>query len=404
MGMIMSTEKLFYKDINKTEFEAKILEVKEDKKGYRVVLDKTCFFPEGGGQPADKGWINKIPVVDVRKEGDCICHYLAEDPGTDPVSGRIDMEWRRDYMQQHTGQHIISGALWKVGKYKTVSVHMGSDYTTIEIDSQRISPKNLEKVENLANQVINRNLPIKLIVIDEREIDRFELRKPCQVHEEIHLVQIGDFDCVGCGGLHFASTGPVEFVKCVGTEKIRAHARLCWKIGERAFKDYREKDKIISKLRHILGTREDSFVQKINILNVEGIILKRKNNLLISRLADMIAQNLYQNQREQTRSDYGIITEFWNDEDDDLIKKISKNLLKRKNILICLVNIKKENIQWIIGCSQEVNFMFDEYKSDLMVQINGKGGGRHPLWQGTGQKPEKAAVFLSRFTDLVKNL
>jgi alanyl-tRNA synthetase len=69
-----------------------------------------------------------------------------------------------------------------------------------------------------------------------------------------------------------------------------------------------------------------------------------------------------------------------------------------------LVNIKKENIQWVIGCSQEVNFMFDKYKSDLMAQINGKGGGRHPLWQGTGQKPEKAAVFLSRFTDLVKNL
>jgi len=400
----MSTEKLFYKDINKTEFKAKILEVKKEKKGYLVILDKTCFFPESGGQPADKGWINKIPVVNVRKKDDCICHYLAENPGTGSVSGRIDMEWRRDYMQQHTGQHIISGALWKVGKYKTVSVHMGSDYTTIEIDSQRISPKNLEKVENLANQVINRNLPIKLIVIDEQEIDQFELRKPCQIHEEIHLVQIRDFDCVGCGGLHFASTGPVKFVKCVGTEKIRAHARLSWKIGERAFKDYRGKDKIISELRHILGTREDSFVQKINTLNTEGVIIKRKNNLLISRLADMIAQNLYQNQMEQTRSDYGIVTEFWNDEDDDLIKKISKNLLKRKNILICLVNIKKENIQWVIGCSQEVNFMFDKYKSDLMAQINGKGGGRHPLWQGTGQKPEKAAVFLSIFTDLVKRL
>jgi len=400
----MSTEKLFYKDINKTEVEAKILEVKKEKKGYRVVLDKTYFFPEGGGQPADKGWINNIPVKDVQKESDRIYHYLAKDPGSGPVSGHIDMEWRRDYMQQHTGQHIISGALWKVGKYKTVSVHMGNDYTTIEIDSQSISPKNLEKVENLANQVITRNLPIKIIMIDESEIDRLELRKPCQVHGEIHLVQIKDFDCVGCGGLHFASSGPVKFVKCVGTEKIRAHARLSWEIGERVFKDYQEKDKIISELRPILGTREDSFVQKINSLNVEGIILKRKNNLLIRRLSDMIAHNLYQNQREQTRSDYGIITEFWNDEDDDLIKKISKNLLKRKNILICLVNIKKENIQWIIGCSQEINFMLDEYKSDLMAQINGKGGGRHPLWQGTGQKPEKAAAFLSRFTDLVKSL
>ncbi|MCK4836842.1 MAG: alanyl-tRNA editing protein, partial [Candidatus Aminicenantes bacterium] len=355
---MIKTEKLYYRDINKTEFEARVLEVKEEKKGYRVVLDKTCFFPEGGGQPADKGWINGIPVLDVKTERETIYHYLTEDPGTGVAKGKIDLQWRIDFMQQHTGQHIISGALWKVGKYKTVSVHMGSDHTTIEIDCGEILEDDLAKVENLANRVINNNLPIDFILTDEKGITRYDLRKPCLIEGEIRLVQIGDFDCVGCGGLHFASTGPVGLVKCVSAEKIRGHARLSWKIGQRAFKDYWEKDKIISELRPILGTREGSFVQKINTLNEEGIILKRKNNLLISRLADMIAQNLYQNQREQTRSGYGIITESWSDEDDDLIKETSKNLLKRKNILICLVNIKKEKVQWIIGCSEDVRFPF----------------------------------------------
>ena len=400
----MKTEKLFYDDINKTEFEAKVLEVKAEKKDYRVVLDRTCFYPEGGGQPADKGWINGIPVLDVQTEREVICHYLKENPGTGVIKGKIDLQWRIDFMQQHTGQHIVSGALWKVGKYKTISVHMGSDHTTIEIDSQQISSADLEKVENLANRVINRNLPIEFIMTDEQGIDRFELRKPCPVDGEIRLVRIGDFDCVGCGGLHFENTGQVGLVKATGVEKIRGHARLSWKIGQRAIQDYRQKDKIVAELKTVLETREDHFPAKIREIQDELIQHKKKTGLLLNRLAATMADDLYEKERNSGDSSVRPVIKSWKNEDNELIKRIMKELLKRSGVLICLVNTVDETIYWSIGCSGEINFDFDRHKSGLLALINGKGGGRHPLWQGTGQKPEKADDFLSKFTDLVENL
>jgi alanyl-tRNA synthetase len=400
------TEKLYYKDINESEFEADIVEVIKEKKIWKVVLNKTCFFPEGGGQPADKGWINDIPVIDVQKQGDFIYHYLPENPGDGVVRGKINLEWRSDFMQQHTGQHIISGALWKVGNYKTVSVHMGLDYTTIEIDTPEISEEDLINTETLANQVIQSDMPLSFIQTNHQEIDKFHLRKPCSRKGHIRLVKIGDFDCVACGGLHLDRTRKVGLVKAIGIEKIRGNVRIAWKIGERALEDYRKKDKIISALRSVLSTNEDMFVQKTRELQEELLNYKKKCNRIENRLAETIAQNLYMisDQQNQERSIYRIISESWEGENDYLIMKIMKNLLKQGKILVCLVSIFSNKLQWSIGCSDDIHFPFDKIKNELLSIIGGKGGGRPPIWQGTGVKPERADDFLSKFRTLALDL
>ncbi len=381
-----------------------VVEAIKEKKGWRLVLNQTCFFPEGGGQPADKGWLNDIPVIDVQKDGDLIYHYLTDNPGSGMVKGRIDLEWRRDFMQQHTGQHIISGALWKVGRYKTVSVHMGLDYTTIEIDAPDIPAEDLLETERLANQVILSSMPIDFIHTNHQEVHRFPLRKPPTHKGDIRLVKIGDFDCVGCGGLHFDCTRQVGLVKATGVEKIRGHARITWKIGERAYADYREKDKIISALRPVLGTREDRFVQKASELQEELLVYKRKCSWLENRLADRIAQDLYKNPQSRGETGCRVITESWREEDDQLIKKIIKSLLKGEKVLVCLVNVLTDKLQWSIGCSGDITFPFDELKDDLLAIIDGKGGGRYPLWQGTGKNPQAAGDFLKSFTSIVLEL
>jgi alanyl-tRNA synthetase len=391
------TEKCYYLDINKIEFEAESSDVVKEKKGWRVTLDKTYFFPEGGGQPADRGWINDIPVKDVLKKGDDIYHYLGENPGNGTVKGKIDPLWRRDFMQQHTGQHIISGALWKVGQYKTVSVHMGLDYTTIEIDAPEIPEEDLLQVEKLANRVINNDMPIHIVEISHREIDQFPLRKPTDLKGKIRLVRIGDFDCVACGGLHFDSTGKVELVKATGVEKIRGHVRMTWKIGERAHADYTKKNHIISGLRSVLSTNEEMFVRKTQELQEEILTYKRKCNMLENRLADTIARNLYEAHTKQGESTCRVIGASWREEEPNLIKKIMKELLKRDNTLICLVNIFPGKLQWSIGCSADSHFPYDESKNELLAIIDGKGGGRHPLWQGTGSQPGSAEDFIAAF-------
>jgi alanyl-tRNA synthetase len=289
------TEKLYYQDADKSQFEALVIDTVKDKKGWKIVLDQTCFFPEGGGQPADKGSIDNIPVLDVQKEDNVIYHYLPEKPGSDTVQGKIDMEWRGDFMQQHTGQHIISGALWQVGKYKTVSVHMGGDYTTIEIDAPEIPEEDLLETETLANRTINNNLPVRFIHTDHENTAKFPLRKPCTRQGKVRLVMIGNFDCVACGGLHFDTTGPVGLVKSIGVEKIRGNARISWKIGQRAFNDYRKKDAVIYRLKSLLSTNEDALPQKTMELQEEITTHKKKCSRLENRLVDLTAQNLYEN-------------------------------------------------------------------------------------------------------------
>ena len=391
------TEMLYYQDTGKSEFEARILEVVKEKKAWRVVLDKTYFYPEGGGQPADKGWINDIPVANVQKQGDVIYHYLPKNPGQGKIKGKINLDWRKDFMQQHTGQHIISGALWQVGKYKTVSVHMGIDYTTIEIDAPEIPEQHLVQVEKLANQVIRDNLPLSFIHTHHQDLEQFPLRKPTDREGKIRLVKIGDFDCVACGGVHLDSTRQVGLIKAIGIEKIRDHARIAWKIGDRAYEDYWKKDKIISQLKSILATNQDMFARKVKDLLEELSNFKRQYSWLENRLAGTIAQQLVDDPQNRAESGMRIITASWKEENDNLIKKILKDLLKREKVLVCLVNGIAGKLQWSIGSSEDIVFPFDEVKYELLSIIDGKGGGRHPLWQGVGLKPQGAADFLAKF-------
>jgi len=398
------TETLYYQDSNISEFEARVLEVVKEKEGWRVVLDKTCFYPEGGGQPADKGWIDDIPVSHVQKQGNVVYHYLPGNPGQEhgTVKGKIDMGWRKDFMQQHTGQHIISGALWNVGKYKTVSVHMGSDYTTIEIDAPEIPVQQLLQVEKLANRVIRDDLPLSFILTNHQELEKFPLRKPADREGEIRLVKIGDFDCVACGGIHLDSTRKVGLVKAIGIEKIRDHARIAWKIGDRAYEDYWEKDKIISQLKSILATNQDMFVEKVKDLREELSDFKSQYSWLESRLAGAMAQQLYDDPQNLVESGLRIITASWKEENDNLIKKILKDLLKREKVLVCLVNGAAGKLQWSIGSSEDMAFPFDEVKDELLSIIDGKGGGRHPLWQGVGLKPQGTRDFIAKFKSIAR--
>jgi alanyl-tRNA synthetase len=396
------TEKRYYQDIHQTEFQAQVIAATEEKKYWKVLLDQTYFYPEGGGQPADKGWINNIPVMDVQKDGESVFHYLEENPGTGTISAKIDTTWRNDFMQQHTGQHIISGALWQVGEYKTVSVHMGLEYTTIEIAAGEISYQDLYESEDLANQIIADDLPVTPVNTTDKELGQFPLRKPVARVGDIRLVSIGQFDCVACGGIHMERTGKVQLVKAVGVEKIRGNTRITWKIGKRALSDYRQKDLIIANLKPLLATKEEHFPDKTGELIAELLATKKEISQMENRLAELVAQQLLQNQQDLPGKGITLITHCWQDEKDQLIKKVMKHVLKEPKILVCLVNKVSGKLRWSIGCSEDIDVSFDKIKSELLPIIGGKGGGRFPLWQGSGSKPEAIDTFFATLRHINK--
>ena len=392
------TEKLYYMYPDKEEFEAMVIESITQGKEWKVVLDKSCFYPEGGGQPADNGRLGDIAVTDVQKEGNTVYHYTKAEVKPGPVTGKIDMERRFDYMQQHTGQHLISGALWRVAGHKTVSVHMGAEYTTIEVLSPTVSSEQLTETENMVNRIIREDLTVRAINTNDGELNNFPLRKVPDRKGDIRLVEIGEFDCVACGGLHLQRTGLVQLVKATAIETIRGNTRITWKIAQRALVDYAMKQDVMMGLKPLLAAGENGIVEKTERIIKDLELEMKQNNLLQSRLAELMAQDLAAKGKNAANSDTTIITAAWHHEDDQLLKKVMKNLLNRDNLLVCLVNIDGERFRWSIGCSEGVAFPFNNHREKLFTISGGKGGGRHPLWQGSGSKPGQLEEFFSLFS------
>ncbi|MFQ5583628.1 MAG: alanyl-tRNA editing protein, partial [Calditrichia bacterium] len=229
------TERLYYDNPYQMEFEAEVVEQIRGNGHWLVRLSRSCFYPEGGGQPADRGFLNDIPVVDVQSENGEVYHYLPEKLAGPRLRGKIDFKRRFNYMQQHSGQHLISACFLQEGNFPTVSANLGSEFTTMELDCKTISEETLRKVEHRANEVIRQNVPIHCYLVSRTELKNIPLRKAPPGLEKIRIVEIENVDYSACGGTHVSRTGEIELVLYSGVEKIRGRVRVYWKIGRRAF-------------------------------------------------------------------------------------------------------------------------------------------------------------------------
>ena len=225
-GYVLSvTEKLYYSDPSLLEFDARAVDVAVREGRCEVILDRTCFYPGGGGQPCDQGTLGGARVRDVAYRGENIVHVVEPSLGpetlTAMVHGSVDAQRRRDFMAQHTGQHIFSQALLKAGGLPTVSVHFGEEDTTIEVQADAVDESTLRAAEDLANAVIKENRRVILHEIDPSEAAKFPLRRTPPEAGRLRIVEVDSYDWAACGGVHVASTGEVFLARAVGEERIR---------------------------------------------------------------------------------------------------------------------------------------------------------------------------------------
>ena len=230
----MKTNKLFYADTHLAEFSATVVDCFEGKQGFEIELDQTAFYPEGGGQAADKGTLNGIEVLHVHEEGERVLHRMAK-PLTvgETVTGQVDYAHRFDLMQQHSGEHIVSGIINKRYGWHNVGFHMGWDSITIDFDGI-IPAEDLPEIERLANEAIYRNIPLRIWTPSPEELPQVSYRTKRALPWPVRIVEVPGFDSCACCGLHVAATGEIGLIKLFSAVKFRGGTRIEMLCGQRA--------------------------------------------------------------------------------------------------------------------------------------------------------------------------
>lgn len=403
MTKIPATQALYYEDNRLAEFTARVLSAEPEGQLHRVELNRTCFYPGGGGQPADRGTLNERAVLDVRKREGRIFHYL-HDPFPDrEARGEIDWPWRFHFMQQHTGQHIISGCFARIDAVNTVSVHLGEETTTVEVDAPEISEEKTERIEEEANGVVRRNLPIESRWVDASELSRLSLRRPTDHSGAIRIVEIPGFDRVACGGVHVSETGKVGLIAYAGRDQIRGRVRLHWKIGNRAMKDYRMKSVLVNELAAEFSARPEEIVLRVRTLKDE--LKSTSSNLREAeeRIARVTAEGLLAEARK-VGSDASpvVVTGIFHGEGSGFLKRIAACLSEQPGVAFCAASREADRLLWCMGSGPSVSIPFDRIRTELLPLIDGKGGGKPPIYQGVGTRTGKAEDLLLRFAELVR--
>ena len=228
------TRKLYYEDCHLTRFEARVTGCEKCEKGYEITLDATAFYPEGGGQACDLGTLGGAPVLDVQEQGERIVHLCEQalEIGA-AVEGVIDYERRFDLMQQHTGEHIVSGIINRRYGYHNVGFHMGSEMTEIDFDGV-IPPEDLAAIEQEANAALWQNLAVKCRYPSQEELPNVFYRTKRALPWPVRIVEVPGYDSCACCGIHVAHTGEVGLVKLFSVVGLRGGCRIEMSCGKRA--------------------------------------------------------------------------------------------------------------------------------------------------------------------------
>lgn len=387
------TKLLYYEDAYRIDFSARVLAVEPAGEEYDIVLDRTCFYPEGGGQPSDIGTLGGKTVTHVRKKDGVVYHRMPTAPDTAEVHCLVDWAHRFDYMQQHSGQHIVSGVLYRSLGYNTVSIHFGDDYTSIETDAEDLKENELERLEDETNALICRNIPLETIWTTSDNLEAFSLRRDTSVTGDVRVVRVGDYDEVACGGVHCGRTGEVGLVKITGSEKIRGRTRLLFKLGRRAYEDYRLKSSVTDRLGTLFSAPPEELTARAESVLEENTALKQEAAALRRERALAEADRMLRDTPPDKDGIRRVGTPLSGYDTREVIEMM-KHLVREQKVHACLVLNRGEELFWCIGCSGELDFPFNDCRTELLAAVDGKGGGRHPMWQGMGKAPAGTEEFI----------
>ncbi|MCC7445861.1 MAG: hypothetical protein IT324_00520 [Anaerolineae bacterium] len=380
----MTTERLYYNDSYTLDFNADVVEHTTFKQRPALVLDRTYFYPEGGGQPSDTGLINGVSVIDVQtREADRVVLHVLDHKLDDPhIEGQIDAARRLDHMQHHSGQHVLSQALSRAANADTLSVHMSGEHMTIDVNRPNLSVEDWLAVEELANRIVLEDRPVRAWFPEPDELASLAIRKMPDVVGKVRIVDVGGFDITACGGTHVARTGEIGLIKVVRFERRGDTTRLEFRCGGRSLRDYRDKNDVVNRLVTDMTVGYWELPDAMKRMQDENRALRAELKAAREQLVDAEALTLLSAAVPQ--GDWRIVARAFENRDVNEVKLLAQKLTAQSGV-IALLGIAGEKAQLLFGRAENVTAdMVPVLKQGLSVLGSERGGGRPNFAQGGG--------------------
>jgi alanyl-tRNA synthetase len=364
------TVRLDYDDAYTTRFTARVLEAGSHRGRAALQLEVTYFYPESGGQEADRGAIGSVPVVDVQADDEGrVWHVIAPEatPPAGEAAAEVDWVRRFDHMQQHTGQHVLSAAFERVLDAATISSHLGEERSSIELTLADADWRMVEKIEEAANRVVWEDRPVERHWVDDEGVKRFALRKPPAVSGRIRIIEIPDWDVSACGGTHTRRTGEVGAIKIVRWEKVRGNTRFEFLCGARALRDHawRTEALLEAAKRRTLKDRE-------LIAHLERAAAERDE--LAKRLRELTARAVAAEARERVGEPPRGVSEFFPERARDELRTLALKCLEAGAPWVA-VGAGAPEPAVIVARAKGAGADLKALLPELLQRAQGKGGG-----------------------------
>ena len=367
----MKTERLYYSDSYIKNFNAIVVSCEKAEKGYKIVLDKTAFFPEGGGQKADTGFIADARVSDVQEADGVIYHLVdkALEPSCE-YSCKIDWEQRFLRMQSHSGEHIVSGVVHSMFGYDHVGFHMEEDYVTVDFSGE-LTREQLDEIEEKTNRYIYDNVEIECFFPNEEEIESLDYRSKLDLKDGVRLVRIGEADLCACCAPHVKRTGEIGVVKILDFMRHRGGVRIVMKSGLKALYDYREKYTSVYDVSVMLSSKQHEIASYVDKKIKENETLYREFNDFKMQIAEGDKVNL-----SYIGDTAFFVTSFY---DSDMMRELANYGMTQKELCVILSGNEEKGFSYVAG---SLSFDLMRFAKHFNSALNGRGGGRGTMIQG----------------------
>jgi alanyl-tRNA synthetase len=379
------SERAYYNDSYTTAFNARIVERATHDGKPAVRLDRTYFYPTGGGQPHDTGQMDGVHVVDVvAREGDkAVLHCLEGEIATDEVTCQIDWARRFDHMQQHTGQHILTQAFVQTTGAQTVGFHLSADTVTIDLDHTGLSDAQIAAAEDEANRIVIENHPVTARLIDPNDADGVRARRIPEklLTAGLRIIDIDGYDVTACGGTHVRAAGEIGMIKVVKIEKRGDKTRVEFKCGTRALRDYRLKTDALTRITAALtvGTADaaDAVIRLQDDYKTMGRALKAAATQLIEAEADKLI--LETSDVDGLR----LIVRAYEGRDAGDLKLLASRLTMGEGVIALLGSAGDKSLL-IFARSRDLAHDMNALLKTALAAFGGRSGGQPSMAQGGG--------------------